>query len=219
MLNARLSMVMSLIDPCVTLCDIGSDHAYLPLEGLKSGLIKKAQIVEINPKPLIIARANMQKEQLDNVCSFFLSDGIKAVHEPVENTVICGVGFDTMVHIIEQDLDRFKAMKQFILQSNTKVPLLRKQMETWGFELVDEGFSVDRHRAYIALKYRYSALKKSLNPVDLYCGPHLMRQDSHEYRVYCQSRLNHCESTKRLQIKYEDEIKALRAYLNAKETV
>ena len=219
MLNARLSMVLSLVDPCVTLCDIGSDHAYLPLEGLKSGRIKKAQIIEINPKPLAIARAHLQKEQYEDVCSFFLSDGLKSVNESVDNAVICGVGYDTMIHIIQHDLDRFKTMNQFILQSNSKVPLLRIQMEKWGFELLDEGFSVDRNHAYIALKYRYSGLKPSLKSMDLYCGPFLMKQNSTVYQEHCRLRLHHCESTARLRLKYDEEINALRDYLKIKETV
>lgn len=194
MLNARLTMVMTLIESCDTLCDIGSDHGYLPIEALKNGRINKAQIVELNSNPLSIAYENVKKEQRLEDCSFFLSDGLSNVQEEVSNVVICGMGFDTIMNIIKHDLLRFQEMNQIVLQSNSKVTLLRKEMNDLGFELLDERFIIDRKIPYIALKYRYSKHKTSLSDQELYLGPHLMKDASTLYLEHCLKRLNHLKS-------------------------
>jgi len=52
MLDVRLSAVLSLVKPCGVLADVGTDHGYLPLEALKSGICKHAVAADLNPFPL-----------------------------------------------------------------------------------------------------------------------------------------------------------------------
>lgn len=218
MLNARLRMVVSLIDPCDSLCDIGSDHGYLPIEALKSKIIKNAQIVELRSKPLSMAYEHVKKEQLLEVCSFFLSDGLSKVNEEVSNVVICGMGYDTILHIIKQNLERFKSLDQLILQSNSKIPNLRKQMYELGFELMDERFIVDRKQPYVALKYHFHINQKNLTEQELYLGPFLMREASKNYVDYCMNQLNQLKSFPELYLK-SNEIQYLNEFLHSKEKV
>ena len=218
MLNARLTMVMTLIESCDYLCDIGSDHGYLPIEALKTGRIRKAQIVELNSKPLSIAYENVKKEQLLEDCSFFLSDGLNSVDEEVGNAVICGMGFDTIVHIITRDLDRFKTMNQIVLQSNSKVSVLRKEMSALGFELMDERFIIDRKLPYIALKYRYNKQRSILMNQELYLGPFLMKEASNIYLDYCIKRLNYLKSFPEV-FRKNHEVDYLSEFLHSKGKV
>ena len=40
MLSKRLSMILSMVEPCDVLCDVGSDHGYLALAVLQNRLAK-----------------------------------------------------------------------------------------------------------------------------------------------------------------------------------
>jgi len=187
MLNRRLRAIASLIDPCNVLVDIGSDHGYLPLQLIKDGRIKSAVLSELREKPLGQARKHFIEEGLSDHAKFVLSDGIHAIKESVEHVVIAGMGFETIIQIIDQDLSRFKQCDQIILQSNTKVELVRDYMLSKQFELIDEVFVVDRKHPYIILKYRHSDTPQQLSKSELLYGPILTKSLSQEYRNYLMS--------------------------------
>ena len=55
-LGPRLALCASLVREGSTLCDVGTDHGYLPIWLLKTGKIPKALACDINPGPLEAAR-------------------------------------------------------------------------------------------------------------------------------------------------------------------
>lgn len=187
MLNRRLQAVASLIDPCDVLVDIGSDHGYLPLQLIKDGRIKSAVLSELREKPLEQARKHFAEEGLSDKARFVLSDGIHAISEQVEHVVIAGMGFETIIHIIDQDIQKFMRCHQIILQSNTKVELVREYMQSKQFELIDECFVIDRKHPYIVMKYRYSNIEQQLSESDIFYGPILTRACDDAYRNYLET--------------------------------
>lgn len=46
----RLDFLVSLVPSCGTLCDVGTDHAYLPVMAISQGRVKK-------PLPAILGKA------------------------------------------------------------------------------------------------------------------------------------------------------------------
>jgi tRNA (adenine22-N1)-methyltransferase len=52
----RLQTLLSCIRECEILADIGTDHAYLPIEAIRGGLCKKAIACDIVEGPLKIAK-------------------------------------------------------------------------------------------------------------------------------------------------------------------
>lgn len=184
MLSLRLNAVAQLIDACDTLVDIGSDHGYLPLELIKQQKVKQAIICELRKKPLDKAILNFQNEGFSSCADFILSDGLQQVSSLVENVSISGMGFETILKIIKQDLDKFRTCQQIILQSNTKVDRLRLGMYNLGFTLVDEVFVKENKHAYIVLKYKYSSTLQSLDEFEISYGPILLKQKNTDYFDY-----------------------------------
>ena len=53
-LSVRLSVIASLVPESAKVCDVGTDHAFLPIALKKSGRVKSVIATDINEKPLKI---------------------------------------------------------------------------------------------------------------------------------------------------------------------
>ena len=71
-LGPRLALCAALVRQGGSLCDVGTDHAYLPIWLLKTGKISRALACDINPGPLEAARRDGEKygvgESSPSVC-------------------------------------------------------------------------------------------------------------------------------------------------------
>ena len=58
-LSPRLQMVADFVPPCACAADIGTDHGYLPVWLLQSGVIQSAIAADIHAGPLANARQSV----------------------------------------------------------------------------------------------------------------------------------------------------------------
>lgn len=183
MLNKRLKAVAELIEPCNILFDVGSDHGFLPLNLLRNNKINQAIIGEINQGPLEQAIRNFDKYPELNV-EFLLSDGLQNYSADLDAVVIAGMGFETIQHIIVQDLEKFKKINQIIIQSNTKIELLRRFLNRNNFHIIDESIIKDRKYYYPILKVKYLDQVQSLSESQLLFGPILIKKYTNTFFDY-----------------------------------
>ena len=183
MLNKRLKAVSELIEPCDILIDVGSDHGFLPLYLLLNNKINRAVIGEINQGPLDQAKKNFEKYTDLNV-EFVLSDGLRNFNKPLDCTVIAGMGFETIQHIVTQDIEKFKKVSQIIIQSNTKNDRLREFLNDNNFWIMDETIVKDRKYFYPILKVRYCETHQDLEDKDILFGPILIKKNSNVFKDY-----------------------------------
>ena len=88
-LGPRLALCAALVREGSPLCDVGTDHAYLPIWLLKTGKVPRALACDINPGPLEAARRDGAKYEVGEELSFRLSDGLRAVL-PLTQTAVIG---------------------------------------------------------------------------------------------------------------------------------
>ena len=74
-LTERLALCASFVDNGAKFIDIGTDHGYLPIWLLKSGIINEAIAADIGKGPLSSAKENAEKYDCKLTC--ILSDGFK----------------------------------------------------------------------------------------------------------------------------------------------
>ena len=60
-LSPRLKTVASFLEGVTLLCDVGSDHAYLPVYAIQHGLITNAIAGEVVKRPLRVCNANRSR--------------------------------------------------------------------------------------------------------------------------------------------------------------
>ena len=89
----RLDFLVSLVPSCGTLCDVGTDHAYLPVMAISQGRVKKAIAGDIGEGPCEAAWKTVHSHHLEDVISVRLGSGLTVTRPGEANTVvIAGMG-------------------------------------------------------------------------------------------------------------------------------
>ena len=155
-LSKRLGAIASLISPCDTFTDVGTDHALLPLWLVSNGICSLAIASDINSGPLEKAKMNAYSMGIgDDRIRFILSDGLQDIEAPVtgKNTLsICGMGGLLIAGIMEDSKDRIRKYDTLILSPHTKQYELRHYLTDNGFVITDEKYICEDDRLYVIIK-------------------------------------------------------------------
>lgn len=147
-------------------CDIGTDHGYLPAYLLSCGKCTRAAAADIREKPLAAAKATFEREGLSDRASLFLSDGLKNVPlDGVTDIVIAGMGGELISKILDCCEDVNTCGANFVFQPMTRAAVLRKYLADNGFEVNREKGVCDGGFAYSVMKCRYTGKTYALSPV------------------------------------------------------
>lgn len=215
MISKRLSMILSLVQPCSVLADIGTDHGYLALQALQTHVAKHVIAADVRTGPLKQAQKTFAQANVFENIHYVLSDGMRSIMDPVDCVVLGGMGADLILKIITQDLERFKAIPQIIVQANTKQPLLRQSMAELGFKLVEEKIVVDGF-IYIGQRYMFTGQKENLSEFQINFGLYLNLSDP-IYCVYLNNELDRIQAILRTHPnseKHKTLIELLKTRLN-----
>lgn len=151
--------------PGSRVADIGTDHAYLPIELVKKGVCPAAIAADVRPGPLAIAKRNIARAGLAAQIETVLSDGLSAIpEERYDDLLLCGMGGDTMVEILQAA--RIKTPeKRLILQPQSGADRLRRYLYQNGYQILCERFVWDGGKLYLLLAAEYTG--KSVVPDEL----------------------------------------------------
>lgn len=155
MLDTRLKMVYDLV-PQGVLCDVGTDHAKLPVFAIKSGKCKKALACDVNRGPLLSAKSHVAKEGLTDKIKLVLSDGFKDIEkqdfENVDCFVMAGMGGELIMNIISARItDSF-----MVLQPQSAYYELIEYLKQNGYSIFKQCFCVEGHRRYNAMLVKHT---------------------------------------------------------------
>ena len=78
-LTPRLRMIAQLVPPCASVCDIGTDHAYVAIYLAKKGIAQKVIAADIKKGPLLQAEKNIAVFEVSDKVTTRLSDGFSAI--------------------------------------------------------------------------------------------------------------------------------------------
>lgn len=174
------------------ICDIGTDHGYLPAYLVITGKCRRAVAADINEMPLEAAKSIFARENISDKADFFLSDGLKNVPlEGVTDIVIAGMGGELISHILSAD-KRVKSFGgAFILQPMTRAADLRKYLAENGFETDTEKGVREGRFIYSVIRCRYTGNCRRLDPIEEIIGsldPNI--PDDREYILLQSDRLS-----------------------------
>lgn len=173
MLDKRLEMCAELVDGSGIVCDVGTDHAYLAAELIKSGKCEKVIAADINEGPLEAAAKTVEKYGISDKITLILSDGLENVPlDNVSDVVIAGMGGETIAGIIENvDIDKcdFESIR-WILQPMTKPEYLRKKLYEFGLKITTEKIAQDGDKMYVIMCAEYNEDFRCLTECDSLFG-------------------------------------------------
>ena len=161
----RLTACAEFVGGAGTVCDVGTDHAYLA--ALLAERCPRVIASDINDGPLAAARATVARLGLGAKISVVKSDGLREIDlAGVSDIVIAGMGGETICGILSASLAAPRDFSgiNFVLQPMTKIPLLRARLYALGFEIVEERTVFDG-RIFVVVKAKYTGISREITPL------------------------------------------------------
>ena len=148
-LTPRLKMIASLVPKCKSLCDIGTDHAYVAIYLAKKGVAEKIIAADIKKGPLTQAEKNIRAFEVSDKIETRLSDGLENLKpSEAEVILIAGMGGALTVHILSEGLERIQEATDLILQPQSERGAVRKFLLSHGFAITEETCCVEDGKFY-----------------------------------------------------------------------
>ena len=178
MISKRLELVASFVPQGAILLDVGSDHAYLPIELVERGQIEGAIAGEVVEGPYQSAVKNVEAHGLKEKIQVRLANGLAAFEEADQVSVItiAGMGGRLIARILEEGLDKLANVERLILQPNNREDDLRIWLQDNGFQIVDESILEEAGKFYEILVVEVGQMKLSAS--DVRFGPFLSKEVS-----------------------------------------
>ena len=178
MISKRLELVASFVPQRAILLDVGSDHAYLPIDLVEKDLIERAIAGEVVEGPYQSAVKNVEAHGLKEKIQVRLANGLAAFEEADQVSVItiAGMGGRLIARILEEGLDKLANVERLILQPNNREDDLRIWLQDNGFQIVAESILEEAGKFYEILVVEAGQMKLSAS--DVRFGPFLSKEVS-----------------------------------------
>lgn len=170
-LTPRLKTVADMIEKCECFLDIGTDHAYLPAYIVENGIAKRAIASDINENPLKNALKTVEEEGLEGKIELRISAGFENIREnEAQQIAVAGMGGIMIAEMIENTPWLKKSELRLVLQPMTHFELVRKALNSNGFEIEKERTVSEGERAYLAMSAVYTGKVSEKPPYWFYFG-------------------------------------------------
>lgn len=181
-LSRRLSLIAGFVNEGSSVCDVGTDHGYLPAFLYLSGRCKSVIATDINEKPLQSARKNLERFGADAV-RLVLCDGLSAVEqENIDTVIIAGMGGEVISGIIDRaDFVRDDSVR-LILQPTTASKELRIFLAKNGFTVEQEQAIIENNKIYSVMVVRFTNKKHNISEAQSVIG--ILKPDDENSAAY-----------------------------------
>ena len=178
MISKRLELVASFVPQGAILLDVGSDHAYLPIDLVEKDLIERAIAGEVVEGPYQSSVKNVEAHGLKEKIQVRLANGLAAFEDADQVSVItiAGMGGRLIARILEEGLDKLANVERLILQPNNREDDLRIWLQEHGFQIVAECILEEAGKFYEILVVEAGQMKLSAS--DVRFGPFLSKEVS-----------------------------------------
>ena len=182
-----------MVDKNTRVADIGSDHAYLPVELIETNIASFAIAGEVAKGPMSRSKEDVDKFGLSEKIDVRLGDGLAVINEndKIDTVVIAGMGGilikDILARATEEQLSNVKTL---VLQPNIGEPLVRHWLVENNFEIVDEDIIAEEHHVYEIIKAKKVNEPVNLTEAQYLMGPVLMKKKSPTFIAKWEHKLN-----------------------------
>lgn len=177
-LSPRLKKVSNLVPSGVRLADIGSDHAYLPINLVLNKRINFAVAGEVAEGPFLNSKSEIKKSGLSKSIIARLGNGLEVIQnkDHLDAISIAGMGGILISNILEAGIEKLSDINYLILQPNVGELELRNWLQKNRFKIVEEYIVAEDFHVYEMLLAVPGEME--LTTSELKFGPILMRERS-----------------------------------------
>ena len=186
MLSARLQGIADLVPACRRVIDIGTDHAYLPIELVRQERCATALAADLRPGPLQRAKKNIKDAGLESQISLCLSNGLDDIAlQPDDVVIIAGLGGLEMIDILSHASQTHNLKHQvIILQPMKSAFALRRWLSDHSFSFDMETLVNENNHDYPLIRTSQSENTRPLSHLACWLGPVLMKSQPQGYQAY-----------------------------------
>ena len=187
-LSKRLNLIASFVEADSRVCDVGTDHGYLPAFLYLSGKCKCVTATDINQKPLESARQNLKRLGADGV-NLVLCDGLSGVEQDsIDTVIIAGMGGEVISGIIARAEFLRDSAKSLILQPTTAAKQLRVFLAQNGFNIEREQAVKENGKIYSGMLVRFCGAPYKISETRALIG--LLKPDCPDSTAYIEKQYN-----------------------------
>ena len=138
-LSKRLEAIAALVPPYGGVVDVGTDHGYIPVYLAQSCHSGSLYATDINQGPIEHARQTAKDFDVEDKISFYLCNGLEAIHSSeISTIIIAGMGGENIVDILARAPWTKQNNCLLILQPMSKSSILRSWLFDNGFKVLSE---------------------------------------------------------------------------------
>ena len=203
-LSLRLKTIAGMVR-FPTLADVGTDHAFLPIELCRKNLVKKAAACDVNKGPLEHARINISQYGLNQYIETRLGSGLESLRPfEFETLVIAGMGGALIEKLLSEHLETAKSFKQIILQPQRNLYDLRFFLIGNGFKLIDEKIIFDNDVHYFIFEV-IAGESMPYTIEQLYFGAYAQDMPKNAFLSYLSEEIRRLEKHEFVKLKSETQ--------------
>ena len=186
-------MIAKMIPPGRKVADIGTDHAHLPIYLIERGICSEVIATEIRIGPYTRAVENLRRAGLEKVVDLRYGAGFSPLApREAEVAVVAGMGGEAIAGIIRDEMSVAKAFDIMLLQPMTHHGILRQELYTLDYEIIDEDIAKEGRRFYEIIVAK-PGTAKTPDCIDLVVGPLLRHSKNPLVLQYLEHRANTLE--------------------------
>ncbi|MBP2626343.1 MAG: hypothetical protein H6Q68_1054 [Firmicutes bacterium] len=148
-LSGRLAALAAFVPQGARMADIGTDHAYLPIELVQKNIAISAVAGDVHIGPYQAAKDNIEGLGLHNKISVRFGDGLSVLSPgEVDTVIIAGMGGSTIIEILNSNPEITSTLSRLILQPMVATATVRRWLSTNKWRIIDEALVQDDGRLY-----------------------------------------------------------------------
>lgn len=168
-LSNRLCTCSAIIREGKRLCDVGTDHGYVPAFLVESGKIPSAVASDINEGPLNSCKGLVEELGLGDKIKCILSNGLEKINkDEIDDVLIAGMGGELIADIISSC--PWAKEKHFVLNPMTHPEITRKWLYDNGYEIENDLIVQDGRHYYSVFDAYYTGEVKPKTKTDYFLG-------------------------------------------------
>lgn len=166
MISPRLDIILKSVSAS-SVADIGTDHAYIPIELAKRGV--RVIATDVNAGPLLAAEKNVRKNGVS--VTLALGDGLSPIQDfGAGEIIIAGMGGELIEKILSENPATARSARLLLQPMNSQAEL-RKFLLTHGFCITSEDLAAEGHKIYNLIIAEKGAEAASFSELDLHLPP------------------------------------------------
>lgn len=148
-LSRRLQAVAELATPGLRVADVGCDHAYVSIYLAERGIAAECLAIDVNEGPLLRAQENILAHGLTERIHTRLGSGLERVSPgEVDAVLMAGMGGILIRDLLENSREVSQGLKEWILQPQSDLDLVRRYIRESGFCIVEENMVQEDGKYY-----------------------------------------------------------------------